>query len=175
MTQVQSEEIIGFAVLGEMPVEDFLKAVELLAQPLAQHGGGFQIIPLRLSEVRELIAKVVDLLGNVGVFEEQAVEDIVHKRQLLYTRYVLVIINEFVTRAKALEVAMEKFSERLRELRKERGLKQKEMAEVCGIKVRSYQQYEYDENYPTVLGLLFLADYFGVSLDYLMGRKDERN
>lgn len=70
---------------------------------------------------------------------------------------------------------MEKFSERLRELRKERGLKQKEMAEVCGIKVRSYQQYEYDENYPTVLGLLFLADYFGVSLDYLMGRKDERN
>ena len=60
-------------------------------------------------------------------------------------------------------------------MRKERGLKQKEMAEVCGIKVRSYQQYEYDENYPTVLGLLFLADYFGVSLDYLMGRKDERN
>ena len=44
---------------------------------------------------------------------------------------------------------MAKFSERLRELRKERGLKQKEMAEICGIKVRSYQQYEYDENYPT--------------------------
>ena len=44
---------------------------------------------------------------------------------------------------------MAKFSERLRELRKERGLKQKEMAETCGIKVRSYQQYEYDENYPT--------------------------
>lgn len=66
------------------------------------------------------------------------------------------------------------FSERLRELRKERGLKQKEMAEICGLKVRSYQQYEYDENYPTVLGLVFLADYFGVSLDYLMGRKDER-
>ncbi len=69
---------------------------------------------------------------------------------------------------------MAKFSERLRELRKERGLKQKEMAEICGIKVRSYQQYEYDENYPTVPGLVSLADYFGVSLDYLMGRKDER-
>ena len=69
---------------------------------------------------------------------------------------------------------MAKFSERLRELRKERGLKQKEMAEICGIKVRNYQQYEYDENYPTVPGLVSLADYFGVSLDYLMGRKDER-
>ena len=69
---------------------------------------------------------------------------------------------------------MEKFSERLRELRKERGLKQKEMAEICGLKIRSYQQYEYAENYPTVPGLVFLSDYFGVSLDYLMGRKDER-
>ena len=26
--------------------------------------------------------------------------------------------------------------------------------------------------YPTAPGLVFLADYFGVSLDYLMGRKD---
>ena len=69
---------------------------------------------------------------------------------------------------------MEKFSERLRELRKERGLKQKEMAEIFGLKIRSYQQYEYAENYPTVPGLVFLADYFNVSLDYLMGRKDER-
>ena len=69
---------------------------------------------------------------------------------------------------------MEKFSERLRELRKERGLKQKEMAEICRLKIRSYQQYEYAENYPTVPGLVFLADYFNVSLDYLMGRKDER-
>ena len=39
---------------------------------------------------------------------------------------------------------MAKFSERLRELRKERGLKQREMAEICELKVRSYQQYEYD-------------------------------
>ena len=69
---------------------------------------------------------------------------------------------------------MEKFSERLRELRKERGLKQKEMAEICGLKIRSYQQYEYAENYPTGPGLFVLADYFGVCLVYLMGRKDER-
>ena len=69
---------------------------------------------------------------------------------------------------------MASFSERLRGLRKERGLKQKEMAEICGLKIRSYQQYEYAENYPTVPGLVFLADYFNVSLDYLMGRKDER-
>ena len=69
---------------------------------------------------------------------------------------------------------MATFGERMKELRKERGLKQREMAEICGLKVRSYQQYEDAENYPTVPGLVFLADYFGVSLDYLMGRKDEQ-
>ena len=48
------------------------------------------------------------------------------------------------------------------------------MAELCGLKLRGYQQYEYSETYPTVPGLLFLADYFNVSLDYLMGRTDRR-
>ena len=42
---------------------------------------------------------------------------------------------------------MAKFSERLRELRKERGLKQREMAEICGSKLRGYQKYEYNESY----------------------------
>ncbi len=69
---------------------------------------------------------------------------------------------------------MSNFAERIRELRKERGLKQREMAEICGIKLRGYQCYEYGTGYPEVPGLVFLADYFGVSLDYLMGRKDER-
>lgn len=69
---------------------------------------------------------------------------------------------------------MPKFSERLKALRKERGLKQREMAEICGLKMRGYQQYEYDETYPTVPGLVFLADYFDVSTDYLLGRTDCR-
>ena len=69
---------------------------------------------------------------------------------------------------------MADFSERVRALREERGLKQTEMADICGVKVRSYQRYEHGDGYPEVPGLLFLADYFGVSLDYLMGRKDER-
>ena len=69
---------------------------------------------------------------------------------------------------------MAKFCERIKELRKERGLKQRELADLCGLKLRSYQDYEYGVSYPTVPGLLFLADYFNVSLDYLMGRTDCR-
>ena len=69
---------------------------------------------------------------------------------------------------------MSDFSQRLKELRQERNLKQREMAELCGLKIRGYQQYEYGEAFPTVSGLVFLADYFDVSLDYLMGRSDRR-
>ena len=69
---------------------------------------------------------------------------------------------------------MAKFSERLKELRKERHIKQREMAEICGLKLRSYHDYEFDQSYPEVPGLVAIADYFEVSLDYLMGRTDVR-
>lgn len=69
---------------------------------------------------------------------------------------------------------MTKFSERLRELRQERGLKQREMAEICGLKLRGYQCYEYATSCPDLDGLIELADYFDVSVDYLLGRTDCR-
>ena len=75
---------------------------------------------------------------------------------------------------KRLEVIMTKFSERLKELRQERGLKQREMAEICGLKLRGYQCYEYAASCPDFEGLVFLADYFDVSTDYLLGRTDCR-
>jgi len=69
---------------------------------------------------------------------------------------------------------MAQFSERLKELRNERKLKQQELADICGVKIRTLQDYEYGKCYPTALGLVFLAEYFDVSLDYLMGRTDKR-
>lgn len=69
---------------------------------------------------------------------------------------------------------MIKFSERLKELRQERGLKQREMAEICGLKLRGYQCYEYATSCPDFEGLVFLADYFNVSVDYLLGRTECR-
>ena len=45
---------------------------------------------------------------------------------------------------------MGKFCERLRGLRKEQGLTQREMAEACSVKPRTYQDYEYDKSYPKI-------------------------
>ena len=69
---------------------------------------------------------------------------------------------------------MAKFSERIKELRTERNLKQREMAEICGLKLRSYQDYEYGKTYPEVPGLIQIAKFFDVSTDYLLGLTDKR-
>lgn len=69
---------------------------------------------------------------------------------------------------------MANFSERIKELRQERGLKQREMAEICGVKMRSYQGYEYGRHYPEIPGLIQIAKFFNVSTDYLLGLTDKR-
>ncbi len=64
--------------------------------------------------------------------------------------------------------------ERLQQLRKEQGLKQKDMAEILDVTLRHYQRMEQGNvNIPT-LTLCALADRFGVTTDYLLGRSEDR-
>lgn len=65
------------------------------------------------------------------------------------------------------------FGKRLKALREEKGLKQREMADIMEIKLRQYQRYEYGEVGVPLEILNFFADYFGVTTDYLLGRKEE--
>nr|WP_326184358.1 helix-turn-helix transcriptional regulator [uncultured Oscillibacter sp.] len=69
---------------------------------------------------------------------------------------------------------MEKFAQRVKELRKEMKQTQTNMAEFLGIRLRAYQYYESGTHYPEVPNLIKLADYFGVTTDYLLGRSDSR-
>lgn len=69
---------------------------------------------------------------------------------------------------------MSNFALRMKELRKERKLKQQELADEFSVKLRTYQGYEYGESYPEVAKLLAMAEFFHVSLDYLMGLSDVR-
>lgn len=61
---------------------------------------------------------------------------------------------------------------RLKELREGRRIYQREMAEMLGLTVRGYQCYETDDSEPKLETLVAIADYFGVSIDYLVGRTD---
>lgn len=69
---------------------------------------------------------------------------------------------------------MEEFSVRLKGLREERNMRQQDLADQLGITVRAYRYYEQGKRYPDFQGLLALADYFQVPLDYLVGRSDQR-
>ena len=66
------------------------------------------------------------------------------------------------------------FNERLRRLRKGRGLTQVQTAEHLSIAWRNYQRLEKDGNAPSFLTFVKAAEFFGVSLDYLAGRTDAR-
>lgn len=68
---------------------------------------------------------------------------------------------------------MSAFSDRLFSIRKEKNIRQTDAASAAGISVRGYQYYEKDVKEPTLSVLLALADYFDVSLDYLVGRSDD--
>ena len=65
------------------------------------------------------------------------------------------------------------FAERLKEIRVARRLTQKQVYEAVGMSAIGYQRYEYGEREPAYQKLLALADYFDVSLDYLVGRSDD--
>lgn len=68
---------------------------------------------------------------------------------------------------------MTKFPERLKELREARGLSQAKVAEELGLSRFSVYAYEKSKASPTLDGLVILADYFDVTLDYLLGRTDK--
>lgn len=64
------------------------------------------------------------------------------------------------------------FSERLKELRKSKNLTQKQLAQFIGTSERGIQNYETGVRKPTFDILIILADYFNVSVDFLIGRTD---
>lgn len=64
------------------------------------------------------------------------------------------------------------YTNRLKQLRLAQKVMSKQVAELLNITPRNYQRYETGEVDPPTSKTIILADYFGVSLDYLVGRSD---
>ena len=64
------------------------------------------------------------------------------------------------------------FSERLLALRKAKGLTQKQLADESNLSEIGIKSYERNIREPAYRQLISLADFFNVSLDYLVGRSD---
>lgn len=69
---------------------------------------------------------------------------------------------------------MTSVGKRIAQLRKERNLTQEELAKVLGVSRGAVSMWEIDQRTPDPPILQQIANYFGVSVDYLLGRTDER-
>lgn len=65
-------------------------------------------------------------------------------------------------------------AQRLKQCRIERRWTQREVAIYCDITEKAYQNYELMTREPKLEVLVRIADIFGVSMDYLVGRTDKR-
>jgi len=69
--------------------------------------------------------------------------------------------------------AIHMIGERLKQLRQERGIKQKEFANIIGIKKSSMSMYETNRNSPNFETMAKIVQYFNVSADFLIGVIDK--
>ena len=63
-------------------------------------------------------------------------------------------------------------SQRLNQIRKERGISAQKMADLLHTGIRNYRKYESGDAKPTIDGLVQIADILEVSTDYLLCRDD---
>ena len=67
------------------------------------------------------------------------------------------------------------FSERLRDLRNERGISQKELANILFVSQQTVAKWETDRSTPNPEMISKIAQYFNVSSDYLIGMSDTKS
>ena len=70
-----------------------------------------------------------------------------------------------------MEIVLPGFAERLKPLRKSKKMTQRAMSELLDCTELHYQKIEYGQINVPATTVIFLADYFGVTADYLLGRE----
>lgn len=69
---------------------------------------------------------------------------------------------------------MMKMRNRLRDLREDKDLTQKRMAEILSMSQTGYSKYETEENDVPIAVLIKIALFYNTSIDYLVGLTDEK-
>ena len=67
---------------------------------------------------------------------------------------------------------MAKYTVRFKDARLAKKLKQSDIAALLGVTTRHYQEIEYGEIVPSATVLIAIAEFYNVSIDYLVGRTD---
>lgn len=67
---------------------------------------------------------------------------------------------------------MNELSNKLKKLREEKGITQKELSELLNISTSAYGYYEQGKSFPNLETILLLSEYYNVSIDYLLGKSN---
>ena len=67
-----------------------------------------------------------------------------------------------------------KYQERIRALRQDNDLSQREIADMLGIAQTTYSQYELDKRPMPIEYLVALCKFYKVSADYMLGRSEKK-
>lgn len=62
------------------------------------------------------------------------------------------------------------FRQRLQQLRERKNISRIVLSELCGLHPDAIRRYERGEDKPNLESLVAIADFFGVTIDYLVGR-----
>lgn len=85
--------------------------------------------------------------------------------------YLLELSNK-ITETERTSINLNIMCERLLALRKEKNLTQEKLSNDLGFPQRTYSHYENGSSIPTTYKLYYIAQYFDVSFDFLVGRSD---
>ena len=64
------------------------------------------------------------------------------------------------------------FKDRLRELRLEKGISQNDLGKILNVSKMAISHWESGHSEPSITQLIILANYFEVSVDYLVAKED---
>lgn len=124
------------------------------------------------------IAKVLNVLSNNYSKWERGVTDIpLEKSNELVNYYdcsfdYLFGLSSNSKKKLNKEIDLKLLCKRLLELRKSKNLTQEQLSNAVGFHQRTYSHYEDGSRVPTSFKLYYIAVYYNVSLDYLVGKTD---
>ncbi len=67
------------------------------------------------------------------------------------------------------------YFKRIRDLREDKDLKQEYIAKILNIKQQNYSRYETGNKTMPIEKLIILADFYKVSIDYIVGRTNKKD
>lgn len=126
------------------------------------------------------VANILNVLEDRYSKYERGIDDIsLIKANVLSNFYdvsldYLLGISDYNNNIVNKEINLKLISKRLLQTRKENNLTQAELSEKAGFSQRTYSDYETGKTIPTTSKLCYIAMYYNISIDYLVGRTDEK-